>query len=292
MESFFSSLSRERIRNIETLNHFCSKVVNNASNRGLSNLKEDLEYLCTSPFLTQLINFELSELAKNPVYVPVPASFSFFTIFDCDYCSLFILSRKGSDFNNSLHCSPHAGDRILVSLNTEGIIYNLYNQNNPYPIDIIDRNKKLTLIGENLNLDFGEAILLRKDQDVFEYSKRNHQVNVLALYSKDEGPFVWEYDLKSLHPLRIVAGNYQTSSRVEHTCTLLGEIGNVKSIEKLFQLLEHSDFNVRWEAAKSIMWIDSDKGIEALNFLKNDSHPEIFKAVEKAFKQIENQSVI
>ncbi|MGY0425691.1 MAG: HEAT repeat domain-containing protein [Polaribacter sp.] len=183
--------------------------------------------------------------------------------------------------------TPYASDRFIVPLNNNGFYYDLFKQDNPYPVDIIDKTKKIKLVKENHHLPKGEILFLHKHTDIFSFSKENTEtVMFLSLSLKKEDPFVWEYNLQNLLPTKIETRNSQLSSRLEQMLTLVGELNNEVSIPYLFKLLEYPDFNVRWESAKAIMNINFDDGVKALNILKDDKHPEIIKAVNKAFSQL------
>jgi hypothetical protein len=292
MTTFYQNYSLERITKIKPLNDFCSFILRQKGN-SIIDLKEALTKLVNSTFVTDLINFELQNLENKTLYVTTPASFNHFTIFDCPLYSLFIISKSSNNLDKITHCSPHASDRFIIPLNENGFIGDLYAQESPYPIDIIEKSKKLTIIKQDYNFKKNELIYLKKDVDILSYSSKNKKnILFLAFYSKDEGQYVWEYNLQTLLPEKIVARNFQSTSRLEQACALLGEVENPKSLPYLFNLLKHLEFNVRWQSAKSIMMIDFEKGLEALEELKNDKHPEIINAINKSLQQLTNLNLI
>jgi hypothetical protein len=292
MTTFYPNYSLERITKVKSLNNFCNSLLRQKKT-SLIELREELNELICSGFITELINNELENLHSRNLYVTTPASFNHFTIFDSPLYSLFLISKSAEDLKMTIFGSPHSSDRFIIPLDKNGFIGDLFKQDNPYPTDILDKTKKLSTVKENYHFKQNELIFLEKDCDILSYSPLNESdITFLAFYSKIEGQYVWEYNLKTLLPERIVAGNFQSTSRLEQACTLLGEIGNIKSLPYLQNLLHHPEFNVRWESAKSIMMIDLEKGINALEFLKNDEHPEIIKSVDKSFKQLTNLKLI
>jgi hypothetical protein len=292
MSTFYPNYSLERITKVRTLNNFCSSLLKKKT-KSIIELKDDLQKLINSNFITDLINYELQNLQDKSLYVTTPGSFNHFTIFDSPFYSLFIFSKSVDDLKMMTHCSPHSSDRFIVPLNKDGFIGDYFKQENPYPTDIIDKTKKLTIVKENFKYKQNELIFLEKDKDILSYSPKNkNKVTFLAFYSKFEGQYVWEYNIETLLPEKIVAGNFQSTSRMEQACTLLGEIGSEKSLPYLQNLLHHPEFNVRWESAKSIMMINFEDGVKALELLKNDKHPEIIKAVNKSIEQLTNLKLV
>ena len=291
MDSFgdyFSEDNRARINSIKSLNHFCLSVFENSS-KSIFSLKKELSSLSNNEFLEDLINYELSQIKANAYYVPTFSTIKHLNLFDCKYCSLFLHAFNPNEaFNNSKHCSSHSGDRLIMGLAKQGVEYDLYEQLKPYPIDVLDESRPLLIKEKKAILSYGEILCLRKDYDVLSYSSvGTDKVFILVLYEKPEGQYIWEYDQSTLLPVRIVAGNYQSTSRIEQICSILGEMGNEKGLPVLFSLIAHDDYNIRWESARAIMFIDFLKGVKALNLLKDDDNPIIRETVRNSLRQVD-----
>lgn len=282
--------------------HFFDRLNNNPHlyefSKSLENLENDdillcipfLEKLVKSSFFVDFINNELANILNSCDYLPIRGNASYFNIFDTNTWSFRLFIKRLNDIGNKFG-SPHSADRIIVPLNKEGFYCNLYRQKNEILLDQINFSKTITIEESNKLLNRNKLYIFEKQKSILSFSKNNFQDLIfLELTKLEEDRFVWEYDLKSLAPIKIVSSNYQASSRLEQICDLLSEIKDSKSIKYLKDLLHHNDFNVRWSSLNAIFLIDQNEGINALNFLKKDVHPEIQKAVVLALKEFETQN--
>jgi hypothetical protein len=287
MEDYFSKAGLNRINKIKSLGDFCHLIKDNTS-RDISCLEEGLKNLSDVGFLNDLIDYELSQLMEKTVYVPNPGSFTFINLFDCDYCSFNLFYSNELDFTNKSLCAGFAADRLMLSLTDGDVTYDLYKQNDPYPLDILDKSKKMDLVHSDAVFKNGEILSLKAHEDIIVFKESGEKSMILLVVtSKDESAFLWEYDTLTLTPKQIITGD-TISSRLEHTLRLLGELGHLSSVTYLQKFLDYEDYNVRWEAARAIMLIDFNKGMEALEYLKNDPHPQIQKSVDGALVQVQN----
>ncbi|WP_380283487.1 HEAT repeat domain-containing protein [Hymenobacter rubripertinctus] len=237
-------------------------------------------------WITEFINHELEKLNENSSYIPTSSSYSSIEVMNNDLFDLHLGYAKNEDLKKIILLTSSSSDKIIISFCKFGLLYNLYNQQNPYPIDVLDKNKKLSLIKGNHKLNFMEAITIKKYEEIFSHigSTDNDDIIIVSVTIKEPISFSWEYDAHTLRPIRLVGGGI--ASRIEHTCKLLGELDAETSVPILETLLHHPMHNVRWEAARSIMMIDFEKGIESLHMLKDDKHIEIRESAHIALTQL------
>lgn len=242
-----------------------------------------LKSLLQTPFLMELINDSLSQLNTKEHYYPERSSMNYWHIVNTKNFTFTLIKMKKelqSKFVNS-----YSYDKIIVPL-TENICYSHYKQIDPFPINELDTEKKLIPFAIKQILEIGTPYPIKKHEDVFSYHGGNDEESILlSLSCKNASDFGWEYDAKTLLPLRLVT-NVLQSARLEHTCKLLGELGSSSSLNNLFSFLKNPYHNVRWEAARAIMSIDFNKGLEALSILEEDKHPDIRMSVKNALQQI------
>jgi hypothetical protein len=286
MEHFFKKFGLDRIQKLKSLNEFCIAVEQNSS-ENIFSLTDDFKKLSSGIFMQELIEYELYKLFNDILYSPSPSTFSFVNLFDCHYCTLSLYYNQQTDFVEKPRSSAYAADRLMMSLSTDALVYTHYKQYTPYPLDILDKSRKLQLYQENAFFAPGDIFQLKAHEDILVFHEGNKALISLVLTSKVETSFLWEYETASLTPKQIITGGPMTS-RLEHTCRLLGELGHYESIPVLKKYLDYEDYNVRWEAAKNIMLIDFDSGIAALEYLKQDPHPQIQLSVHNALLKVSN----
>lgn len=286
MEQFFKKFGFDRIEKVKSLNDFCKAVEKNTT-EDIFYLEQEFKKLSTGSFLQELIDYELNKLYFDTLYSPSPSTFAFVNLFDCDYCTLSLYSNQQADFVDKPLSSSYAADRLMMSLSNDSIEYSHFKQHQPYPLDILDKSRKLEPYKDRSFFMPGEILKLKAHEDVIIFHEGNNCMISLVLSSKNETSFLWEYETSSLTPKQIITGGPMTS-RLEHTCRLLGELGHYDSIAYLEKYLNYDDYNVRWEAAKAIMLIDFDKGIKALEYLKQDQHPQIQLSVHNALQKVQN----
>jgi hypothetical protein len=286
MEQFFKKFGFDRIQKLKSLNEFCNAVEQNTSG-GIFPLKDEFQKLSSGIFMQELIEYELNKLYHDTLYSPNPSTFAFVNLFECDYCALSLYHNQHTDFFKKSLYSAYAADRLMMSLSGNDIVYTQYKQYDPLPLDILDKSRKLVLLKQDALFVPGEIFELKAHEDIMVFHEDNKAMISLVLSSKTESSFLWEYEIATLTPQQIITGSPMTS-RLEHTCRLLGELGHYESIPFLKEYLDYKDYNVRWEAAKAIMLIDFDKGIAALEYLKNDQHPQIQLSVRNALLKVSN----
>lgn len=249
---------------------------------------QHLKVLLRTSYLEDLIHDSLSKLHLDHKYYPTHASLNHWHIINTNSFSLTVIKMQKK--TQTKYINSYSFDKIIVPI-TGDIFYSSYKQKNPYPEHILDKSKKLIPEVTQKVLTKNTPLMIKKYASVFSYQgAKNDDVMILSFSCKDTASYGWEYDATTLLPLRLVS-NLKQSARLEHTCKLLGELGNATSLPNLFHLLNNPYHNVRWEAARAIISIDFNKGIEALHLLKQDSHPEILESVHHALHQISTLNV-
>lgn len=284
MFDYFNKINRDRLEQIPSLGNL-AKIIQERDSFDIKGLQKEMEKMIKNNFVTSFLDYELHKFNNNSNYFPPASSFSSINLIDCKTVTLNLMSLLDVDYSSKKKSNAYSSDIILTSLSQKNINFDLFEQSSPYPLDILDISKKIKF-KKNISLKFSESIFLGKQRDIAKFSpnKGNDSFFFLMLISKEEAPFVWEYTNDGI-PQRLISGNKQ-SSRLEHTCDLLGKIGCLDSIPVLEKFIEHDNFNVRWEAVKSIMSISTDRGVTVLKNLVNDKHPHIRKAAKNSLERI------
>lgn len=249
---------------------------------------QHLKALLKTSYLEDLIHDSLSKLNLDPNYYPTHASLNHWHILNTNAFNLTLIKMKKE--HQTKYINSYSFDKIIVPI-TGAILYNSYKQMNPYPENILDKSKRLIPVATKKVLTKNTPFMIKKYESIFSYQGAlNDDVMILSFSCKNTSSYGWEYDAKTLHPLRLVSNSKQ-SARLEHTCKLLGALGNISSLPNLFHLLNNSHHNVRWAAASAIMNINFNKGIEALHLLEHDTHPEIVESVKNGLHQISKLNI-
>ncbi len=244
---------------------------------------DHLKLLLKTSFLIELVNDHLSKLNSQEHFYPTRSSINYWHILNTKAFTLTLVRMKKEQDTKFINSYPY--DKIIVPL-TEDIFYSHYKQPSPFPLEALDKTKKLQPYAIQGKLNKNTPYCIKKYEDVFSYHGGSSNESILLSFScRKTQSYGWEYDANTLLPLRLVT-NVLQSARLEHTCKLLGELGNKSSLPNLFHFLKNPYHNVRWEAARAIMNIDFNKGVEAILLLENDDHPDIRKSVKNALNKI------
>ncbi len=271
------------------LNHFQNAIKDLKDEQFLTHALTHFNALLQTPFLIELVNTYLKKLSTETHFYPTRSSINYWHILNTDAFTLTLVRLEKATASKFVNAYPY--DKVIVPL-TENIQYSHYKQPYPFPVNILDKTKKIIPFAIDKTLSKNTSYVIKKHEDIFSYKGgKSDEAMLLSFSCRKSHSYGWEYDANTLHPVRLVT-NVLQSARLEHTCKLLGELGNKSSLPNLFEFLENPYHNVRWEAARAIMNIDFDKGLEALLILKEDTHPDIKQSVDNALKQISALNLI
>jgi hypothetical protein len=131
----------------------------------------------------------------------------------------------------------------------------------------------------------GEALRRRAGVDVGRLAYAGTPVIAVIVSSRLHMALRMEYDLETLQPVRVIAGDVR-SSRIEFTTKLLAQIGDSSSLPALRVLCGHRDYFVRWGAVRAIVAIDPQEGVKVLTAAMNDPNPHVVAAATAGLRQV------
>lgn len=244
--------------------------------------------LLMSSFLTNLVNYELSQSVNDEFYIPTGGGSEIdYSIMFWENFSLVLRIYDGSiPTDNRIYSTTEHYMMGLIPLNkSSSVIIDVFEQTQPYPNEVFERNrclraKRKEILYPNTLVKFRAAI------DVIRIEPNETPVIMLFFRSPPIFPLRWEYDANTLMPIRVIAG-YPESSRLEYTAKLLMEIGNTESLIPLTSLTKHQDHFVRWAAIQAIMALDYEKGFALLCSAREDAHPHIRNAANKVISNLQ-----
>lgn len=274
-----------RVTELQSLRQISSYILTSTDTTTTA-LQEALTAYVTAGWLAELLHHELDAMRADKHYIPIRSYYSGLEIMDNELFTLQLIHVSPVELRQRTLLTAFSDDKVIMSLCSGGLKYACYTQTKPEPVELLEPDRVLQVVTTEGKMDYLESKIVRRYRDVFSYTDTFDGTNIIALVAtvKAEPGFDWEYDGQSLRPQRLVGD--PSAARLEHTCRMLGELGNPESITVLKQLLHNPRHNVRWEAARSIMLLDTDEGISALNLLSDDPHPDIRAAVNKSLTQL------
>ena len=292
-----------RIRALPQLERFVSQVTEILSYdfpNSFWNCYDLFNELTGSDFVTNLINYELSNLVDDPLYTLSDFSPSgFFIVLDEQFSlGLAVLKDQGDDQGSSLLAKlalnePDIANEVLygltshqmIGLHGEGCLeLEWYIQEDPYPIEILDKSKTLTR-QKNKTVSSTSPGCFMAYEDVIRVIPPKLPCTVFYFTTTNLGNIRWEYDA-TLRPRRAIATS-MNSSRLQWAAESLVELASTDSAPALEKLYTHPDHFVRWSALSNLIQLDYEKGIALLRqAAANDDHPHVKDAASRSIEML------
>ncbi len=293
-----------RIRALPQLDRFVSQVKETLSRdfpNSFWSCYDLFNELTESDFVTNLINYELSNLVDDALYTLSDFSPSgFFVVLDEQFSlGLAVLEDQGNDQGSSLLAKlalnePDIANDVLYGLTSHHMIglhgeghleLEWYIQEDPYPVEILDKNKTLTR-QKNKTVSATSPGCFLAYEDVIRVIPPKFPCTVFYFTTKNLGNIRWEYDATLLHPRRAIATS-MNSSRLQWAAESLVELASENSAPSLEKLYTHPDHFVRWSALSNLIQLDYEKGIALLRQAAvSDHHPHVKDAASRSIEML------
>lgn len=299
----------QRIEKIPRLKKFVTLVNKQLSKNYPESFWECEEYfenLLDADFGFELINYELECLKTNRSYAVSDANpGGFYLVKEQNFKLGIVLFEKNESLiphdiaNKVVLDNPDEEKEMLYGLTSHQMLsvyqgndveLQHFRQENPFPIEIFDENKKISKL-ENKILSQGSISCFKAFEDAYKFVPAKKSTILFFFLTENLGGLRWEYDSKLLSPTRLIATN-MNSSRIEWALETLVEMDCFDSIKNIENLYNHPDHFVRWAAVSSLIQIDFDRGYQLLSMASLDEHPHVRNAAQKSLQMLSNQSEI
>jgi hypothetical protein len=130
----------------------------------------------------------------------------------------------------------------------------------------------------------GEVVSFEAGRHMFDVVPPDVSTVVVCLSSTQCSEFIWEYDARTLEPLRVCSANL-AETRLVYSIELVAQLGSPTSVEALADVSAHHAHNVRWAVVKAMLRIDRDRGITLLRAALSDVHPHVRNAAESTLRR-------
>jgi hypothetical protein len=273
----------------DNLNAEGFKIFENFGNK-IASLKNENEIistinkLCESIDTVSIINHLLESMIDDKYYIPHNSVHNKITLFtSTEYEFSIIYNPPKESKNNETYLYSYTNDVFLCPLvNVPNFEYTVYEQNNIEYIDVLNSDAKLKTKTKSFFSE-NKAVYFKKFKDVLQLDESKPFIMLMVTSKKPPLSFSWEYNAKTLMPIRIVLADI-TIARLGTTSKILGSIGDFNSKKLVKKLCNHTAHLVRWDAVRALINIDFEEGIEMLQKLTNDSHPEVCDAAKKSLE--------
>lgn len=279
--------SQERLASIPELSIFHHEVIE-LLKQGFDQFwtcEAQFAGLLNSDFLQRFIGFELDQLLNTPQYIPDLSNEYEMTILKTrDYTlALKIVVPEGNLVRPPYSSAEH---NMLGLCNPTVAQIEIFEQANPFPVNILERSRTLTF-KECITLNQFEYKILPASKEAYRLLSNDTTRVFLSFSSGLVERIRWDYNAVTFAPERALAAD-NSASRLQFAAKVLAMFGCDSSINPLKCLLQHQDHFVRWSAIQSIFTIDNELGYQLLQECANDPHPHVRNAAKRTLKQFGN----
>ncbi len=265
-----------------------SKFVDRAESRlaatddvfeAISDLRVAFGRLATSAFLTEFVIQQL-ELARRAPSTPLESVLDrSILVAKTDHLSLHfsilpIVTR--GDVATALTISSLTANHLLSCVAGGPVILETYRRPTSVNPDVFDGEHQLSR-GPEIVISAGEPAAFRAGTDFFRVVESGGAA-LFRLETRHQHRLRWDYDARTLRPLRVVAGLLE-DSRLDFATRILAHLGDRTSADQLARLTRtHPAHFVRWSALQALGALDSDLAVDRLRAAVDDSHPHVSEA--------------
>lgn len=247
--------------------------------------EQNFRLLLRTPFLTQVLNYELRRLAEDDSHIIESGTKFSFVIASTPAWSLSARLIGESPATSRLMSNlQHYIVGVLECGHSAPLVFDSYERyitDGSIPLDSCQ-----SLVNyRRMMLYPGSLLHLRAGIDVGRFVHIDSPSIILILSSRPMMSLQWEYDLDTLLPRRVIAGDVR-SSRIEFATRLLAKMGDTSSFPQLWSLCCHQDHFVRWGAVRAIVAIDLSEGLRALEVAVSDVHPQVANAARASIPKV------
>jgi hypothetical protein len=241
-----------------------------------------LEDVCRNGAFTELVNYELERLLRDPNYALEASS-------DVDMLVLrspfFNLLLKIVAQPSHARLFGQASDLFLAPLMKSGVTIARYREPISEPEGAVDQRRYLRFEGDE-TVAFGHSSYFKAGRDIFVIRGDAAAPTLVACFSSAATLTTrWEYDAATLARARIMAADHSVS-RLQLLASVLAEMKNPCAIPALEGLMEHPAHYVRWAALEAIFSLDRERGATLLKTAAADPHEHVRMAAIRSMEKL------
>jgi hypothetical protein len=258
------------------------------NNLKFSEIKYLLDDFSEKLNITEIINIQFEKMLKEKYFFPINSSYNRIILIDdikFELSIIFNTSKTRSEDEVLYSYSNHTF--ICPILANESSNYVIYEQSHTTDFQVLKENFNLS-VKEKGTLKQYKTIFIEKFKNVLEIDKSYSFAAICLAMKKDNYDYSWEYNLKSLKPIRLALTN-NAFGRINTSLRIISDIGNKNSIPMLQEFSKHKSHFIRWEAIRTLINIDFELAIKIIKKMsKDDPHIEVRNAAENSINLIKD----
>lgn len=186
---------------------------------------------------------------------------------------------------------PTTAERVRLAAvvgNTQGAALQLYRLPHGTRLDVYD--SEADVIDVRINSDLSSPVLINEGD--IAILKGTQDMLILMAEAKKAVPTQWVFsdDLKPLHIRASSSSRYRNLTVIDLLERFKDQkLENDKVIFALQSMTHHPLHFVRWRAVQGLAKVDKHAAHHALQRLKNDTHPHVANAAQKALLQLNRE---
>jgi hypothetical protein len=267
-----------------------------------------LQEIVDSHEIPALLRNHLERYSSDPRYTPVVASNEYVHILTNDLCQLYIGTLQPAQTSRRvMFTSPCNFLFAPISRGAELRVVR-YRLPNDWRGDQYEPAAQLTLVdeftvgaGQLVNISRNGACLDGQGDGVAgDLYLHDFIVDApivwLRLASQASAPYQWVFDKDTLRP------SFMSCSSVAHTRneTIIGllnsfqESGSFKDdyLDVLQELTRSPLHHIRWSATQALFSANMERGLQAVDNMAKDPHPQVMRAAHASIQQLKQAGVI
>lgn len=280
-----SRMLQERLDANSGLKDFLTKAEERIASdpeNGFARCGAFLDDLCRSGAFTELVNYELQRLLRDPNYALEASS-------DVDMLVLrsrfFNLLLKVVTQPPQARLFGQASDLFLAPLLKSGVTTGRYREPIPDAEVTARRPQRLRFDGDE-TIAFGHSGYFKAGRDIFVIRSDGAAPTLVVCFSSAATLTTrWEYDAATLARTRLVAADHSVS-RLQLLASVLAEMKDSGAVPALEGLMEHPAHYVRWAALQAIFSLDREHGAALLKRAAADPHEHVRTAAIRSLEKL------
>ncbi|HEY4083141.1 MAG TPA: HEAT repeat domain-containing protein [Burkholderiaceae bacterium] len=230
---------------------------------------------------SRLIEY-FERVAKNPLYYPIEISGTNMSLMPTEVARPYGLSISYHDQEPLRTMTSHVAYVLLSPLN-RSVEIDLYDAPDDWNPDIFKTDIHITKAGHT-SLQPGQVIAVKPEDRMLHFQFQGPTA-LIKIHSQPISTFEWSFNLDSGRAWQSIFA-IPADSNTAHACIVARALADPRLVTGLTGLLENKCHQLRWTAAQALGRIGRSHGIDAMQYLKDDAHPEIAAAARNILNNI------